>query len=34
MNGAGDIVGMVREILPAAVVVGQMVAQTTDCLRC
>jgi NAD(P)H-dependent flavin oxidoreductase YrpB (nitropropane dioxygenase family) len=33
MNGAGNIVGLVHEILPAAVVVEQMVAQAADCLR-
>ncbi len=33
MNGAGNIVGLVREILPAAVMVEQMVAQAADCLR-
>jgi hypothetical protein len=33
MNGAGNIVGLVHQFLPAAVVVEQMVAQAADCLR-
>ncbi len=33
MNGGGNIVGLVHEILPAALAVEQMVVQTSDCLR-
>jgi NAD(P)H-dependent flavin oxidoreductase YrpB (nitropropane dioxygenase family) len=33
MNGAGNIVGLVHEILPASELVEQMVAQAADCLR-
>jgi NAD(P)H-dependent flavin oxidoreductase YrpB (nitropropane dioxygenase family) len=33
MNGAGNIVGLVHEILPAAVLVEQMVTHAAECLR-